>query len=419
MKNGAATEVLKLPFWTRALAVFSLALLLRVLYSALSGVLPLNPDSLDYVTLARNLSAHSFFTLDGLTPDYTRAPGYPFLLLFIGFPALGIKVALAAGALLDSATSVLFMLSCRKFFGERPAFWTGLAYACHPVFIGFSALVLSETPFVFLWAASLLAFVGAVSSDRLAGFAAAGALLGLGVLTRPAHLYYPVALVPVFLFNVRGTRRASLAFLLFLSCFAAALSPWTVRNYLRFRAFIPVCTGGAAATWFGTLEKIPSQDELLAVWPRGDFKSLEAESAFKRAAAENWKDHPWTIIRRLPRKFFKFWGTSHSSTFDMTLQNSYYLGHGFRSLFAVKAVLLLLQGLTLAGGLAGAWVLRAQWRRVLIFLMPAAYLSAHILNDSGPSRYHISALPGLIILAMAAIDSYLTRRTGDAAGKAV
>ena len=382
------------------------ALVLRLAYVFFYGADPLNPDSLNYLAIAKNLLASGSFSLDGIAPTMSRAPGYPLFIAATGLLTGGvnIKAVLAAQAVLDSATAVYVLLLAARFVPAGWALAAGLFYALHPVFTGFSGMLLSESLFMHFWLLFLLSFRRGLEDGRLTPWALAGLALALGVLTRPAHMFYP--LPAAFLLAIRrpGLKAAVAGFAIFLAAAAATMTPWVIRNYRVSGLFVTVATGGSAAVWLGSMDHFPNKADIDAVWPGPDYKSPEAERAFAAAAKKNWQENRRRILLHLPYRLRKFWVTSHSSVFRVEMPNAYY-----RALVC-KTLLLALQVLTLAGGLAGAWILRRRWQDALFLLMPAAYVSAHILNDWGPGRYHLSALPCLAITALWGLREVLASR---------
>lgn len=403
-------NTLKNGITARALApVFAAALALRLLLLLLLNAPHTNSDTKEYLDIAANLAASGAYTQDGATPDHTRAPGYPvFLAAASLLPGAAEAGAQAAQCVLDSLSAVLVVLLAASFFGRRAALLAGLAYAAHPVFAGLSRMLLSETLFMFLWLGFMCLLARGLLGGRERLFAAAGFVLGLAVLTRPAHMFYPAALLPVFFFLDAPLARRLRGFALLAAVFALTLAPWTARNYGHFRRVIPVCTGSALALWIGSMPQLTETLELTTIWPGKDMKSFEAEAVFLAAAKKNWRENYPALILFLPVKLARFWTTSHSAVFGILEPNRRYLDTGRLAPLAFKLFLFGVQFAVLAGGLAGAWLLRRDWRRLLVLVMPALYVSAHILNDCGPSRYHISALPPLFILALGALEAKLS-----------
>lgn len=393
-----------------AILVFSAALLARLVYALLLSPGPLSADSSEYLSIAGNLLSSGAYSIDGAAPAIQRAPGYPFFAALTGLFSGGVNLPflLACQVLLDSVSAVYALALAAAFLPPAWALGAGLLYALHPVFIAFSAQALSETLFMHFWLAFLLVSRRSLSSGRAAGWAGAGALLALAALTRPAHMYFLVPFA-VLLFALAGLRAGAVRLALLAGTFALCLAPWTLRNYRVTGAFLPVCTGGAFALWVGSVPGTAYPDDLAAAVPLEKMKTVEGEAILSRLAKDNWRAHAPAILKTLPRRLAKFWLTSHSSVFRLEQANAAYAAQGRYGALALKAALLLLQALTLGLALAGAFLLRARAPDAAFLLLPAVFVSAHILNDWGPSRYHISALPPLGVLAMYALSRFTAR----------
>lgn len=381
------------------LLVFLASLLLRLAFHAAWRGEPIAPDSASYLSVAANVAEGRGFMMDAGVPDSNRAPLYPALLagirlLFGG----GITPILLAQALLDSLTAVWILLLATSLAGPRSGLLSGLVYALHPVFIGYTHWILSETFFFDLWFLSLWLTAQAWVGRRASLFACGGAALALAVLCRPAHMFYPAAILAALALGEIPWRRAAVCGAAFCAAFVLVLSPWTGRNWLRFHKIIPVVTGGGNAWYVGSLPDYPSIAQIQEA-AKGDPFSPEGDRALSLAAKRNWRDHGPALAARLPRRLLKFWITSHCSVFSMDRTNADYRERGQWGALAFKFALIGLQILIVAAGIWGAWALRSFWRRgLLLLLMPAAYASLHILNDYQPNRYHLTALPCLWML---------------------
>jgi 4-amino-4-deoxy-L-arabinose transferase-like glycosyltransferase len=184
---------------------------------------------------------------------FFRPPGYSAFLVAatLGHPDR-VAVAKTANAVLGAlACLLLAALSARIFRDRTVALATGAAAAVHPSFLLVSSDIQSETLFLFLLVGAGFLLLIAVDRPSTIFALAAGASLGLGVLTRASAL----ALIPFLaapLFDRRLPVRArthvaaaALAGLLFV------VAPWTLRNALVFGRFIPVSDMGGAAFYDG------------------------------------------------------------------------------------------------------------------------------------------------------------------------
>lgn len=235
------------------LAIFLLALLIRLAATAAVGFSTLRfGDASRYLFAATELAQHGRYP-DRTEPYFFRPPAYPVFLVAV---TLGrtecIPCAKVANNVLGAFAAVLLaLLSARIFRHRGVAIATGAAAALHPGFVLLSTDVQSEPLFLFFLLLAGLLLLAA--SDRPSAILAlaAGAMLGLAALTRSSALTL-APLAAAFLLDRRHTRRigwnlAGAALLGFL----LSLTPWTLRNALRFHELIPVSDAGGVSLYAG------------------------------------------------------------------------------------------------------------------------------------------------------------------------
>jgi 4-amino-4-deoxy-L-arabinose transferase-like glycosyltransferase len=157
----------------------------------------------------------------------------------------GVKLAQALlGALLVPAVALVG----RRAFGPRVGLAAAAATAVDPTLVWYSAHLWSEPLFlVLLWWGLERAL--AADEGGLGAAAGSGMLLGLAALTREVPLYF----LPILALWLLGRRdRASVVRAAILVAAAVAtVAPWTLRNWVRFGAIVPVSTMGGRALWEG------------------------------------------------------------------------------------------------------------------------------------------------------------------------
>jgi 4-amino-4-deoxy-L-arabinose transferase-like glycosyltransferase len=192
-------------------------------------------------------------------------PGAP-LLFAVGhelFPGrddtrtFDIRAAYWEQALLTTGTTALAALLAWTLAGP----WAGVIAAgvvgTYPPLIGATGDQLSEPLGAFLLLAAFLALARAVR--RRAGpwgYAAAGALFGLTILTRADLLPVPFLIAGggalAVVWRARAWRRALRTWGMVALAAAVVLAPWTIYASTREGAFVPVTKGSAAALFVGT-----------------------------------------------------------------------------------------------------------------------------------------------------------------------
>ena len=196
--------------------------------------------------------------VSGVDPSDTgllsRPPGYSILLAAI-YRAVGrgFFAAQLVQNLLNALVPVLVFLLADTLVGRRSAIGAGLLAALLPQLAYYSALL---TPDVVCAIPVLLALVFLVPVARgrrvsIVRAVLAGTMLGLAVWLRPNLLLLgpTVAAAAALLSRPRGRRWATAAAVAAGS--VAAIAPITIRNFVLYRAFVPVSINLGVVLWEG------------------------------------------------------------------------------------------------------------------------------------------------------------------------
>lgn len=236
--------------------ILFIALVLSLAYSFYYRIRPA-VDAQAYDTIAVNLIDGFGFKEDSAKSfEFDAAiiragPGYEFFLAGL-YRVLGhhYEIVWIFQALLHALSALLLFLICLKLFGQQ-GHAVGIAAAAlfglHPDLIEISAMLMTETLYLFLIIVTLYFFVEIFQepSSRLLS-AVLGLSTGIAILTRPpVGLFIPAILF--FYYRARLYQSASW----FLLMLGAVLAPWTVRNYIIFHQFIPTTLIGAYNLWIG------------------------------------------------------------------------------------------------------------------------------------------------------------------------
>lgn len=152
-------------------------------------------------------------------------------------------------ALLHAITAWLLFLITRKIFeNERAGLLAALLFGLHPDLIEISAMLMTETLFLFFITLVVFVFVKIYKSKNvlLRQSVILGAVAGLAVLTRPTVILF---LLPLSFFYI--LKKEILNGGIFLLVFFAVLAPWVVRNYLVYHQFILTTLTGSFNLWVG------------------------------------------------------------------------------------------------------------------------------------------------------------------------
>lgn len=242
--------------WTfpaEGLTLFAVALVLRVAYTWLAmgpDAVP-SSDAQSYDTVAWNLARGFGFMLEGASGPYPTAfvpPALPYAVSLL-YRAMGHQFF--AALLLQCCFGALVPLLVRglgdSLFGGHVGRTAGWLAAVHPLLVFFSGYLLTESLFCVTLLLALLVSAEWVKTPRRGRALGAGLLWGVAALTRPTALPLPLLVAlwswwPLGL--IVGSRERALQLAMLVLGVALVVGPWTVRNAVEFRAFIPVTTGG-------------------------------------------------------------------------------------------------------------------------------------------------------------------------------
>lgn len=234
---------------SRRIALSCAALLLLSLGASLAflAAYPLpevKNDAVGYLATARNVAAGAGFTQDGTTPMVYRPPLFSVLLggwFFLTGSASVLSAAVFQSVLHALGVVAAFVLFLEISVSLSWAFAGALFLAVNPLLVTRAAFVLQEPTLVLFTTLAVLASVRLVRSPSPGRAALAGAAWGVCTLGKVVAWFAPFLLLAMRLlpgrlrWSWRGKEAAAL-----LLCFAAAIAPWTLRNYARFGRVIPV-----------------------------------------------------------------------------------------------------------------------------------------------------------------------------------
>jgi 4-amino-4-deoxy-L-arabinose transferase-like glycosyltransferase len=137
-------------------------------------------------------------------------------------------------------TGVLYGLIVCLFGDRRTALLGAFLWATYIQMIALELMLYPEAIFAAVLGLGLLALVYALRRGQVRWWLAAGLGLGLAALSRASFVYYPLVLLGV-LALVPATRRlcSGRGVVMFAVAYVVVLSPWVVRNFVVFQAFVP------------------------------------------------------------------------------------------------------------------------------------------------------------------------------------
>ena len=399
-------------FRVGCLAVVLVALALRLTYLAELAQTPfaderaLISDARFYDLRAVEIAAGDVI---GKEPGYL-SPVYCYFLggLYALFGP-GLWTAKLGQAVLGALTCGLVASIGRRVFDERAGLLAGVLFACYPLHVYYTGLVLPTVTVTFvnlLFVALLLPGSRGFTPARTL---AAGLALGLAIGAKPnALLALPMAAAWLF-FALRagGTKRVLVhAGLLALGAFVA-VAPITWRNHTISGQLVPVSVvggrnlmkgNGPAANGSHVFLPAGQQGVSLHVILERDIDAgiaVEDDRRMRRAARDYALEHPWRTVKLGLRKAYLFFNAHELGIRDQFA----FARASFRTLGWNPLVFGLLVPIGLLGALSAlrrgpaAWLLHG-----MLLVQLASFVIVFVL-----ARYRLVAVACLFVFAAAQI----------------
>ncbi len=280
---------------------------------------------------------------DGHTgPTAWEPPLYPYLIAGV-FELAGVY-SQASALILLSINSVFSALTCipifliaRKCISERVAVWTSWMWALLPPIMYWCTRWVWETSL----AALLLTLIFWLTLEmedltRVAPWIAFGMLWGVAALTNTSLIaFLPASGLWAWYRSWKVGRSSLLGVALATIFFAAAITPWLVRNYQTFGKFIFIRSNfgaelrlgngpGADGTWMQYLHPSQNITELRRYQQLGEIAYVAER---KREALEFIRADYGRFAALSAKRFIYYWGgRPKPSGLSGVLDNSFFLG---------------------------------------------------------------------------------------------
>jgi len=391
------------------LAIILVILLLGFGYAILVSGRELWSDERDFDTVAQNVvQGHGFSRVPGSSvPMIRRVPLYPLFLALIyrtwGHSFGAVRVL---QIFLVALTALIGYLVARWILKGKLAFLSLLLIGLWPSLIVFSTRIMSEVLNTLLLSISILCLVMLVQRRSIMLAFVCGLLIGVTTLCKATTALFPI-FVFLFLILVYPSKKEALHHGLILILAAGiAISPWTVRNYLQFKSFIPVQLGVSPALWVGTDISKGGRWQGEAKMPHHQFSEvlredhLYAEKFYLSEAIKNIEKNPAGYLILLVKKVGGFWRRPSVGVVEkfglkkILIRGSNYLLHYLALVFGIIGSILVVKRKILLA-----------YPLILIIL----YYTLMYTLLFGIPRYHIPVLPMLIVLATYGFSRTLAR----------
>jgi len=366
-------------------------------------------DEQQYSEIARNLVAgHGFGWGPGALTSI-RPPLYPGLLAAV-WSAAGsenLQAVRVVQILLALGTAGLVYAIGTRVFGRAVGRVAAAISWLYPSLIFFNFLILTETLFIFLLMAFLLAAIALVQTPRGWIAVACGLSLGLAALPRSVLWPLPILLCPMLALLIRAPLATRLALPgLVLVGYTLVVAPWAIRNTRLQHVVTIVDTMGGMNLRMGNYEYTPDDRMWDAVGLTGEKSwvyGLAAEhpgETITEGQKEKWAQHkaiaymranPLVTLRRSFIKFADFWGLERE--FMAGVQQGLYAPPAWFEVAGSLAIVLVYV-LVVTAGAAGIWLAPpGDWRMQILLLLPVVVITGAHTIVFGHSRYHFPLMP--------------------------
>ncbi len=200
---------------------------------------PLDPD--DYGSLGYGVWQNGTLSFyPDSDPTVTRGPIYPLIiagLLSLTNGWFPWSIQLAQCILFGLTTLIVFFIA-RNIWNESLALYAQLACAMYPFLLWFTPRIWIEIVSTFLFSSLILSTFCLCRKPTLLRSIIVGLLIGVSTLCKQTFLPF-IFVIPVLLFIVNRTIRVqNIALLCLVSILV--VSPWTFRNWVLTKHFVPV-----------------------------------------------------------------------------------------------------------------------------------------------------------------------------------
>jgi hypothetical protein len=396
----------------RALVVLTaVALALRVAYLLLEPRCSLTGDEPSWIEIGRRIGrpAVAFSPLRSDLVFYP--PVYPYFVaaLFRTFHTMRavLWAQVALGALLVPVVGRAGALA----FGRRVGFLAAAVTAFYPELLWYPAHYWSETVYLLLLWGAIERTLAADARGSRGAAAVAGLLWGLATLTRELSLYL-LPIVALWMVRPRaGARGQPLArttrdltpavgrAALLVLATVLTVAPWTIRNAIVFRAFIPVSTMGGLNLWQGntTLTHLQIYEVLATKGGPVDQDRYCRAMARETIAARQ----PAWALEKLREQMPEFWKAG-SEVLDHLVGRDACGPLPAARLVPIELVLLLPYLAVLGLFIVGLARVRFTGGALLLLLLLAAYNAAHVVAYA-TTRFRLPVLPIVFMVAAAVV----------------
>ncbi len=367
-------------------------------------LIPFQDDEWVYDQLAVNALEGKGFSVD--KGWYTVPPGkpaaywnflYPFFLaaIYFIFGHHQIPVFIFQAILNSIAIGILYLLAFNVFNKESISILSSLIATFHPILLFLPSLMMTEAIFVPLIIITFYLYYIAQDSGELKCYVLCGVFFALASLTREVIFpFLPILVINEFIMLKKSISKSKAIIKsgVMLAAIFITISPWTIRNYVVFKRFLPLSTKLGITLW---MYNNPSQEigwdisckgKIMYEFP-DSMNEIDRDRFYLLLALNYMKNNPGRVIANLPWKFLRSVNPSLG-----TAKNR--LARIFTAAYVTPMMLFSLLGL---------FIQRNKFRRLSILYLLLFYWLIIMIGSAPGPRYRLGI--EWIIIAFAAAGS--------------
>ncbi|ERI93996.1 hypothetical protein HMPREF1982_01252 [Clostridiales bacterium oral taxon 876 str. F0540] len=302
-------------------------------------------DDVKYIRSAHTLLSTGVLTYKNTaSPTVFIMPGLPYILSFFMklFGAInGVAAFRVMQAVLQTLSLLLIFFIGRRVFNNKIGLIAMFLDAIYIPEIWASNLILTEVIFKFLFLLLIYFCLYAVENNKVIYYIIGGVIWGLSALFRP-----PIALFPIVILIMWIKKKYSLSYIIkytviVSSIFVLIMSPWWIRNYKLYNAFIPFTVSSGNPMLQGTYINYNDEDGSDSYIDRSHFKYTDDEIENDRTETEIAKLRIKTLVPQKPLQYI-YWYTVGKTVHQFS--SPFYWGEilGFKSASVKKYHLFLI-----------------------------------------------------------------------------
>lgn len=299
----------------------------------------------------------------------------------------------------------VFLISKKTISARAGLIAAGLC-AVYPALIHTSGQLWSETLFMFFLYIAIFCFFVSEKQSSIAWRIATGVFLGLAALTREAGIFVLIAFLIYLILNYRSLTISLKRFWIIALFMVLVISPWTIRNHLVFKKFVPIATNGGINFYMGNNPEatgtfrwaLPPGTTWNQESPNGFFETEANRLGYEHGIRFITENLGQSVVLTAKKAFY-LWQPPYW-VIDMNES---------KPEIASKVVWLIMHVvLFVFSFVIGPFYLRGNLRIPYFFWATAIMITLPSLVTVGINRYHFPAIPSMALITAIVLDRMLT-----------